>query len=424
MDGLEIYYDSTATTYWAQNDRSGWIKVKTEDVKVRLAKLGYKRRAQPEERVSQVDNLLVDIQNSHDVDYAGSLAGFEKGVYSINESRILVKDSPKLVTPTKGEWSLLRGVILNMLGDDQQEYFFGWLKVALEALYSKKHRVGQALTFAGPRDCGKSLVQDLITVLFGNRSQKAHRYMNGGTAFNGELFGAEHLMIEDEEASTDIRARRNFGAHIKNISANRTQSCHHKHRQAIHLPPFWRLTISVNDEPENLMILPPMDDSLEDKLIILKANKHPMPYPTATAEQRDLFMGKLKAELPHFVDFLLNWEIPKVLISERYGITHFHHPDILEALGALSPETRFLDIIDEELFKSAAPVEWEGTSSELERKLTKDDSEVKREASKLLSFGAACGTYLGRLQKLHKDRVSSKHTNKGTRWIIQPPRDE
>jgi hypothetical protein len=219
---LEIYYDAVGTTFWVQNNRAGWIKVKAEDVKARLAKLGHRRKTQEGEQVSPVDLLMIEIQASRDVDYAGSLAGFAKGVYMINEKRILVKDSPRLLTSAPGDWPLLRGIILNMLGPEQQDYLLGWLKVSLESLYSGKHRVGQALVLAGQKDCGKSLLQDLITILLGNRSHKSHRYMNGETTFNGELFGAEYLMIEDEEAATDIRARRNFGTKIKEITANRT----------------------------------------------------------------------------------------------------------------------------------------------------------------------------------------------------------
>ena len=47
--------------------------------------------------------------------------------------------------------------------------------------------------------------------------------MSGATPFNGELFCCEHLIVEDEEASTDIQARRNFGTKIKEITANVTQ---------------------------------------------------------------------------------------------------------------------------------------------------------------------------------------------------------
>ena len=152
--------------------------------------------------------------------------------------------------------------------------------------------------------------------------------MSGLTPFNSDLFEAEHLMIEDEQASTDIRARRNFGAQLKNITVVDWQRCHAKNRVAISLSPFWRLSVTVNDEPENLMVLPPIDDSIEDKLIILRASKFPMPMRTATLEQRKVFWQRLIDELPAFLDFLLQWEIPRELTSERFGMRHFHHPDI------------------------------------------------------------------------------------------------
>ena len=88
---------------------------------------------------------------------------------------------------------------------------------------------------AGPRDCGKSLLQSLLTILFGGRSAKPYRYMTGETSFNADLFGAEHLVIEDEQPNTDIRARRNFGAQIKEFTSNPMQSCHGKFREAVGL---------------------------------------------------------------------------------------------------------------------------------------------------------------------------------------------
>jgi hypothetical protein len=307
-----------------------------------------------------------------------------------------------------------------MLGPDQEVFLFGWLKVGFEALCARKPRAGQALALAGPRDCGKSLLQNLFTDIFGSRSAKPHRYMSGATPFNGDLFCCEHLIVEDEEASTDIRARRNFGTKIKEIAANVTNSCHAKHRQAITLPTFWRVSISVNDEPENLMILPPIDESLTDKLIILKAVRHPMPMSSVSDEDREIFMVALRAELPYFVDFLTRWKIPNHLISQRYGITHFQHPDILEALGTFAPETKLLELIDDQLFSSVAPGSWEGSASELERELKGESSRVAHEARQLFSFPTACGTYLGRLAKNYPNRFKDEHTRKGNQWTISP----
>ena len=94
-------------------------------------------------------------------------------------------------------------------------------------------------------------------------------------------------------------------------------------------------------------------------------------------------------------------------ISQRYGITHYHQPEILEALGTFAPETKLLEMIDTELFDSLAPGSWESTAIQLERVLVSDNSKVCREARRLLSFPVACGTYLGRLQKLHPQRFKS-----------------
>jgi hypothetical protein len=270
--------------------------------------------------------------------------------------------------------------------------------------------------------CGKSLLQNLITLILGGRSARPYQFMSGLTPFNSDLFEAEHLMIEDEQASTDIRARRNFGAQLKNITVVDWQRCHAKNRVAISLAPFWRLSVTVNDEPENLMVLPPIDDSIEDKLIILRASKFVMPMPTVTLEQRKVFWQTLVEELPAFLYDLKQWQIPKSLSSERFGITHFHHPEILQAIDNLAPEFRLLRLIDDELFQSDAAVTWEGSAEALERYLCADNSSCRNEARKLFTYTTACGAYLGRLAKRQPERFSSVHTRQGNQWTIRPPK--
>jgi hypothetical protein len=148
-------------------------------------------------------------------------------------------------------------------------------------------------------------LQNLITILLGGRSAKPHQNMSGETDFNGDLFCAEHLMMEDEEPATDIKSRRKLGVKIKEITANDLKRCHFKYRSGISLKPFWRLSISLNDEPENLMILPPMEDSMEDKLISLKATQHEMAMPTITNEERQAFWNAMIRTLPAFPSLTL-----------------------------------------------------------------------------------------------------------------------
>jgi hypothetical protein len=422
---LEIYFDPDRSCFWTKNSRGNWMKVSGGDVVRYLEELGYSSERGKGETCSETGLILNRIQKTMSVEYAASLAGYHKGLTEYRGNLLLIIDSPVLVDPAHGNWSILNELVLNMLGPKQALYFYGWLKIALEALRGGDFRPGQALVLAGPKNCGKSLLQNLLTILFGGRSAKPHQYMTGSTSFNGDLFCAEHLMIEDEQPATDIKSRRNFGVKIKEITANDTQRCHFKYRSGTTLRPFWRLTISLNDEPENLMILPPWDDSVEDKIILLKAEQSEMVMPTVTNEERAVFWSALLAALPALVYHLLNWEIPEDLIDHRYGVKAFHHPELLDALGALAPEARLMELIEAEIFKPVIPTgrpsdPWEGTSSALELRLTNDISPVRYQARALLSWPGACGTYLNRLQKLYPERITFHKTRKDRLWKIAP----
>ena len=417
------YFDAGRKEYWTSNNRGGWISLNETQFKRILKQRGISPKVPEGIHVSPLDEQLIGLQQTCDVHYAGALAGHRAGVYDMGERRILVTESPRIIAPTFGEWPTLRAVIDGLLHDsqiDQRPYLFGWLKVSFETLAAGERRPGQALVLAGVHGCGKSLLQNLITRIFGGRSARPYQFMSGLTPFNSDLFEAEHLMIEDEQASTDIRARRNFGAQLKNFTVVDWQRCHAKNRVAISLAPFWRLSVTVNDEPENLMVLPPIDDSIEDKLIILRASKFAMPMPTVTLEQRKAFEQTLIGELPAFLHYLTQWEIPVALSSERFGIAHFHHPEILQAIDNLAPEFRLLRLINDELFQTDAAGVWEGTAEQLERRLCADDSKCRNEARKLFTFNTACGVYLGRLLKKEPKRFDYDRSSVRRVWRINP----
>jgi hypothetical protein len=419
---LDAYYDPNGGgVYWAKDDRGVWIRLDVGDIKRRLKDLGYRTTVIENETISQVDKLIIELQKRRSVDFAGPLCGHDKGLYLHRGKRILVTDSPHLIAPVKGDWSTILSVLENLLGD-QLDYFHGWMKTALESQRQHVSRPGQALAFAGERDSGKSLVQSLITETLGGRMARPYLYMSGQTAFNGDWFSCEHLAIEDEQPYTDIKSRRNFGTKIKEVTAIDEPNAHKKYREGLTLPVFWRLTISVNDETENLLILPPMDDSIIDKLIIFKAHKKPMPMPTATAQERIEFRTKLSQELPAYIYYLLHeWIIQPGMVSQRYGVIHYQHPDILHELGELAPETRLLQLIDTEIFAIPQTDSWEGTSLQLEQKLTSYGSSVRRQAYALLDWQGACGTCLGRLKKQHPARFSYKKGHRDRFWTIEPP---
>ena len=168
------------------------------------------------------------------------------------------------------------------------------------------------------------------------------------------------------------------------------------------------------------MVLPPMDESVVDKIILLKASSASMPMPSETLEERRAFWETLVAELPAFVHFLQGWEIPETLRSQRFGIQHFAHPDLV-ALDDLAPESQLLELVDGELFNGPLAEAWEGKANELEQRLTGGDGGSAYAARRLLGFRTACGTYLGRLAVKCPGRVSRRTLDGHTLWTVTPP---
>ena len=76
----------------------------------------------------------------------------------------------------------------------------------------------------------------------------------------------------------------------------------------------------MNDEPERLLVLPPFDADIRDKILALKISKKPMPMDTGDSEADKRFWQKLVSELPAFLHFIDNYEVPAGLQDGRYGI--------------------------------------------------------------------------------------------------------
>jgi hypothetical protein len=345
-------------------------------------------------------------------------------MHEIRGRRILVTDTFQLIEAKRGEWPLIREVLQRMLDSEgirQSDYLYSWLSIAIKALRARKLMPGQTFCFVGPAESGKSLVQKITTKVLGGRSASPFRYMTEQTPFNKELFGAEHLCIEDQAGKLSHQERRTLGDYVKQFAINEEQSCHPKGRDAFTLTPFWRVSISCNDCGENLHALPPLDPGILDKIIICKCARFPMPMDTSDFEKREAFNEAWEAELPAFMWFLEHeWAIPAEIKGGRCGMQAFQHPDIAHALNEGASETHLLELIDQTLFE-ARTEPWMGKANELESLLYANPS-ILNQLRRLLTWPNAMGTFLGKLRRDYPGRIehgpdySAKH-----RWIIRPP---
>ena len=413
------YYDSNRGRFYTKSRAGEWIAFTEGSLKRRLRWEMFAGIECDIKRGALIQQHMLALQLDHPVVYAGPIAGYPTGITHLCGHRVLITSGPRIIHAKKGSTPTLTKFITELLGD-RDIMLYGWLKCALETLRrGAPFRPGQMFAIAGPSGCGKSLLQDLLTELFGGRFAKPYDFLIGEEKWNDDLLGAEHLMIEDDASSTDYRSRKSFGAKLKNLVANQTQMLKRRFSDSIPVAAFSRVTITLNEESECLMVLPPIDESLTDKIILLRAKKAAFPFGDDDLDGRKRYREILSSELPAFVHFLSALQIPPGLTDQRYGIVGYQEPSLMEDLIELTPEEELLTMIDYLNIWNIDRAPWEGTAAALQAMLLQKDTTGRIKS--ILSFSTACGVFLERIKRNHPDRVSESRVKGKTReWTILP----
>lgn len=394
---------------WYRKLPSGlWVAVTQQMATQFLKRDGFGKGDASDEKSASYQ--LTRIIEEKSVVYAGRLAGWPAGIHESNGKLFLVTETKPVPEARQGQCPNLQAIMEGLLGGFQWSLFKCWLRRRRESLIHQQHKKGQAVVLFGKIGCGKSFTQALVSAAIGGSTTKPWRYMAGKTEFNADLAAAEHLMIEDEAPYNDIQSRRSVGSKIKSMLYGDIQSIHGKGLNAVPLEPRWTLTISLNDEPENMRVLPPLDDSVSDKIMIFKCTQHGVNAPNGR-QQREWQEELLRTELPALLWEIDHAEIPDGWHDPRSGVLAYQHPDALEMLQSSSPEQALLELIVAHIDQPT----WEGSAADLERQLRGKD---QRAMDHLAKWSNAVATYLGRIMRLKPDAVESFHTKAGNRWRI------
>lgn len=408
---VDAYYDSVKGTYLVENIGGRWLAHSELAFKRILASAGISAAKDKETGLSPADAVILHIQNTRDITFVGPLAGWGVGMHIDNGSRFFVTDPPRPPQRRPGDFPVIEAILTGLFSDGeiygstQIDLLLSWVSTAVKTMAAKQFRTGQALLLAGPPGCGKSYFQtQILTPLLGGRMAKCANAFLGGTNFNGELFSAEHLVMEDEFASTKFESRRALGACIRQVTSNVLQYCHPKSRPAITLRPFWRLSVSFNDDPDRIQVVPIMEDDLHNKIILLSCHKFDWPMPFVTAEDKEALTAVIQSELPAFMDFLLTYEIPETVRDERYGVRGWQHPEIMRKVNQVSPEGMLNAIIAGWMTKESSD-EWEGTASQLRSQLVAD-GDFTREVNELIRSTKHAGYMVARMAGMPCERYA------------------
>lgn len=464
----EYYYEEASGEFCLKNAAGEWVGLDIGGLRRHLKKQHSLRdKPLPGTITSELDDFISDVEKNRRVAFAGVLAGWKEGVHTITGQRILVSRSPEIIEPKQGEWPKLREFFTNLFVGteegyredekpstlDQTDYFFAWHRDAMECYMRGKIASGLALCVAGEADCGKSRLAMILKWCFGGQVAKPYDFMIGRDNFNRDLFAAVLQLVDDENADTSINARLKFAAQIKKIVANDDSKQRAMHKDGLNLSVLWRLVALVNLEANRLMVMPPIDGDIKDKILMLKGYKKPkpthaidldtpaelacwpMPMPTRTIEEQERFRATLRAELPAYLWWLLNeYKMPSHVVGGRFRVKAWQHPQILENLQQFSPHVRLWQLIvaSRAVFEDYMPgdkdrpaeyvprQEWKGKVADLHALLVGEKSKLSAHDRKSVPEPAWLGQRLMSCKEhFGADVCDQKRTSSSRIWVLR-----
>ena len=406
--------------YYVFNGRD-WIRQDRTMVQVLLTSKGVPCKTAPGSMLSPMEQSLLDLSLKQHVSYADRIAGYNAGIYEMGGHRVLVTQSPDWIEPLPGAYPLLTRLFTELLGEKQLPYFYSWLHVAMKMFQEQEFRPGQVLIMAGAPDCGKSLLQALITYMFGGRQAQPYQFMAGDTAFNSDLVGAAHLVISDEGPRYGS-ARDKVGLSLKKFAVEHVHRCCAKGVAPLEVGVLQRITMTLNDDDQSLLAVPPMRAGISDKVMLFRLEKSQLVQERGGV--RKAFWADLTAELPAFLHMISEWEIKienGVIPAVRMGVECYHDQTLMDDLGNLENYTRLLEIIDETIFPFHKKLTvWHGTAIELQKELCDLKAPYHTEAGQLLRYENTCGRLLSDLSRQRPERVTKDKWRRGKQtWDIK-----
>lgn len=355
-----FHYVAQNRLYCVQASDGQWHLEGKEDAIDRLGSAGISAYSKGGD-LSDADRELLRVRNENVVDLMMPLAGYAAGRYEINGYRILVPSSFKLIEPdttADGGCAHVRALLNGLLNtvptdadgnkikgakEDQTQlnHFLAHLQNSYRDLAAGHKSGSMAVFLVGPKDCGKSLLLNLVVVpLLGDRFADVYLYISGQTSFNDELIRKEVWILDDAPPPSDPAARRRQAGVVKQAVAAGHVAGHGKGLAQVSVALYRRLFVALNeDELENL---PMFSEALSDKFMLLKCKSFKMPedcLPLPVREKQDEFKAQVRSELPAFLGWLMDQDFSKYA-DRRFGVKPIKDAELM----AKNAEASGLDV--------------------------------------------------------------------------------
>lgn len=373
------YWESKANKYWTKVGGRNWHSFGSTDVEMRLQAAGLSTKCPKEGGLSSVKKALLMVQDTAAVHGVYPAFYNPTAVIHIAGSDYLNTSVVKVLRPHQEpnhEWGQgfpwIADYLSKIFRDEQREYYLHWLMHYYRQALEGRPGRGLAMFIAGPVGVGKTFLNRQIhEKLFGG-SMDASGYLTRADQFNSNLIASPMWTIDDAVAQTDNKTREGYSQMIKMITANEGVVMRGMHREGFRAPWFGRLTVTMNDDPDSLKMLPMTDISIKDKIAVLRALE------TGFKNGEWATSDHIDSELPFFGAYLRDVDPNPAIWGGRFGVRPYLDPEIIslsESAGHTAGTKEILEAWISKLTEDhPARTEWVGTATQLDEAVSAYDA--------------------------------------------------
>lgn len=377
-----IFYDGKS--YWRQNGPGKWCPYNKEDTAMHLHITRGLSISRSRNAPSDVDRALEHVRHWSSVIGAAPFVFRPTGViFLTGDQRVLNTFTRRTITPAPGPVEFGPNGPMPFLSDyiggffdpgEQLDYFLAWLQRFFQTAYEQRIDSGQNIFIAGAPGIGKTLMSTQVIAKLVGGHAAAENYLLGRTDFNSQLFETALWTVDDTSANDDTHAHRKFSTIVKRMAANTTFEYHAKFQVPCQVSWRGRVVVTCNTDEESIRIIPDLDVSILDKIMLFKAADRRMAFPPS----REL-EAMIDRELPYFARWLLDWNPPEHVIgTARYGVQSYHEASLVKVAKHSSRSNAFLEILEDwkKDYFAETNDDWQGTGYQLLVAMGKDPSKA------------------------------------------------